>query len=104
LFSGKFSVGDYLRGRRPDATLRAIGAEAGTIVDTNLPQAVAGMLGARGTELLHQRPFLGDGLGGPGCWSAREPAESEWTDVRRGLTVARLGAAAPVGTTVWGKG
>src|SRR5439155_15495068 len=45
LFSGKFSVGDYLRGQRPDATLKAIEAEAGTIVDTNVAQAVTAMLG-----------------------------------------------------------
>jgi DUF1009 family protein len=53
-----------------------------------------------GVELLDQRPFLGDWLGGSGCWSAREPTESEWTDVRRGLTVARLVADAQVGQTV----
>ena len=100
LFSGKFSVGDYLRGQRPDATLKAIEAEAGTIVDTNVAQAVTAMLGRMGIELLDQRPFLGDWLGGSGCWSAREPTEAEWADVRRGLTVARLVADAQVGQTV----
>jgi len=100
LFSGKFSVGDYLRGQRPDATLKAIEAEAGTIVDTNVAQAVTAMLGRMGIELLDQRPFLGDWLGGSGCWSAREPTEAEWADVRRGLAVARLVADAQVGQTV----
>jgi DUF1009 family protein len=100
LFSGKFSVGDYLRGQRPDVTLRAIEAEAGTMVDANLAQAVTAMLGRMNIELLDQRPFLGDWLGGTGCWSAREPTESEWADIRRGLTVARLVADAQVGQTV----
>ena len=100
LFSGKFSVGEYLRGERPDATLKALERDAGTIVDANLAQAVTAMLGGMGIELLDQRPFLGDWLGGSGCWSAREPTESEWTDVRRGLAVARLVADAQVGQTV----
>jgi UDP-2,3-diacylglucosamine hydrolase len=100
LFSGKFSVGEYLRGQRPDTTLKALETEAGTIVDTNLAQAVTAMLGRMGIELLDQRPFLGDWLGGAGCWSARGPTESEWADVRRGLTVARLVADAQVGQTV----
>src|SRR5262249_3794581 len=45
-------------------------------------------------------PCGGGWVGGRGWWSAREPTESEWTDVRRGLTVARLVADAQVGQTV----
>jgi hypothetical protein len=100
LFSGKFWLQDYLRESRPDATLAEIEAEAGTIVDTNIVQAVVAMLDRMGIDLLDQRPFLGDWLGGGGCWSARAPNEGEWADVRRGLAVARLVADAGVGQTV----
>lgn len=100
LFSGKFWLQDYLRESRPDAALAEIEAEAGTIVDTNIVQAVVAMLDRMGIDLLDQRPFLGDWLGGGGCWSARAPTEGEWADVRRGLAVARLVADAGVGQTV----
>jgi DUF1009 family protein len=100
LFSGKFSVQDYLRGKHPDAALAAIEREAGTIVDTNLVQAVVATLGRMGIELLDQRPFLGDWLGGSGCWTARGLTDGDWADVRRGLAVARLVADAGVGQTV----
>jgi len=100
LFSGKFWMQDLLRGDRPDAALAEITARAGTMVDTNLVQAVVATLGAMDITLLDQRPFLGDWLGGRGCWSRREPTEAEWSDIRRGLAVARLVADAGVGQTV----
>jgi UDP-2,3-diacylglucosamine hydrolase len=100
LFSGKFSMQDYLRENNPDAALAAIEREAGTIVDTNILRAVVATLGRMGIELLDQRPFLGDWLGGGGSWTARAPTDGEWVDVRRGLAVARLVADAGVGQTV----
>jgi len=100
LFSGKFWIQDFLRGNRPDTALAEITAEAGAMVDTNLVQAVVATLGQLDITLLDQRPFLGDWLGGNGCWSARAPTDAEWADVRRGLAVARLVADAGVGQTV----
>jgi UDP-2,3-diacylglucosamine hydrolase len=100
LFSGKFWLQDYLRESRPDATLAEIETKAGALVDANLVQVVVTMLGQMGIDLLDQRPFLGDWLGGSGCWSNRAPTDAEWVDVRRGLAVARLVADAGVGQTV----
>lgn len=100
LFSGKFWMEDFLRGDRPDAALTELTARAGTMVDANIVQAVVATLGRLGITLLDQRPFLGDWLGRSGCWSARAPSDAEWTDVRRGLTVARLVADAGVGQTI----
>jgi len=100
LFSGKFWMKDFLHGSRPDGALAEITAQAGTMVDANLVQAVVATLGQMGIALLDQRPFLGDWLGGTGCWSIRTPTEAEWTDVRRGLAVARLVADAGVGQSV----
>ena len=51
-------------------------------------------------ELLDQRPFLGDWVGAARTWSAREPTEAEWSDIRRGFAVARVMAQASVGQTV----
>jgi hypothetical protein len=100
LFSGKFWMRDFLHGARPDAALAEITARAGAMVDTSLVEAVVATLGRMDIALLDQRPFLGDWLGARGCWSAREPTDGEWSDIRRGLEVARLVATAGVGQTV----
>jgi DUF1009 family protein len=99
VFSGKFWMKDLLQ-ERPDAALAELKAQAGALVDANIVRAVAMTLGRLGIELLDQRPFLGDWIGRSGCWSRAEPTDAEWTDVRRGLTVARLVADAAVGQTV----
>ena len=100
VFSGKFWMKDLLQGRRPDATLAEMKAEAGAMTDANIVQVVVATLGRMGIELLDQRPFLGDWMGRSGCWSARAPSDTEWADVRRGLTIARLVADAGVGQAV----
>jgi UDP-2,3-diacylglucosamine hydrolase len=100
LFSGKFWMRDFLQGDGPDAALSEITARAGMMVDTNLVQSVVVTLGQMDIALLDQRPFLGDWLGPSGCWAAREPTTAEWSDIRRGLDVARLLADAGVGQTV----
>jgi DUF1009 family protein len=100
LFSGKFWMRDFLHGASPDAALAEITARAGVMVDTNLVEAVVATLGRMDIALLDQRPFLGDWLGARGCWSSREPTDAEWSDIRRGLDVARLVAASGVGQTV----
>jgi len=100
VFSGKFWMKDLLQERRPDAALAEMKAAAGALVDANIVQVVATTLRRMGIELLDQRKFLGDWLGRSGCWSSCAPTDAEWTDVRRGLTVARLAADAGVGQTV----
>jgi DUF1009 family protein len=100
LFSGKFWMGDLLAARAPDGALADMVARAGSFVDTNITQAIVTTLSGLGIELLDQRPFLGDWLGGPRTWTAREPSDAEWSDIRRGLAVARTLADASVGQTV----
>jgi DUF1009 family protein len=100
LFSGKFWLGDVLKTERGDAAGEAIAARAGSLVDGSLAQAVVGTLAALGVEVLDQRRFVGDWLGAPGVLSARQPTDVEWTDVRRGLTLARQCAEAGIGQTV----
>ena len=99
VFSGKFWMKDLLQ-ERPDAALAEMKVRAGALVDANIVQVVAMTLSRLGIELLDQRPFLGDWLSRSGCWSSRAPTDAEWTDVRRGLAVARLVADAAVGQTV----
>jgi len=99
VFSGKFWITDLLR-ERPDAALAGMKAEAGTMTESNIVQVVVSTLGRLGIELLDQRPFLGDWIGPRGCWSRRAPTDSEWEDIRRGLTVARLVADVGVGQAV----
>jgi hypothetical protein len=100
LLSGKFRLADVFATEAPDAAHARLAARAGQLVDTNLSAVAAATLDAMGIALLDQRPFLGDGIGGPGCWSAREPTGSEWDDVRRGLDAARTLADARIGQTV----
>ncbi len=100
LFSGKFSMVDVLRTGPADAGSADVLRRAGSRFDTRLAEAVIGTLGAMGIEVLDQRRFVGDWLDTDGCWSARQPTEAEWTDVRRGLELARVAADARIGQTV----
>ena len=75
-------------------------ARAGALLDGNITDVIAGTLAGLGIELLDQRPFLGDWLGGARTWSARAPTEDEWSDIRRGFAVARAVADLSVGQTV----
>jgi DUF1009 family protein len=100
LFSGKFWMADLLTTRAPDAAHTRMAASAGSLLDGNIAEAIVGTLAGLGIELLDQRPFLGDRLGGARTLSARPPSEAEWADIRRGFAVARLAADASVGQTV----
>jgi UDP-2,3-diacylglucosamine hydrolase len=100
LFSGKFWMTDLLAARETDVAHATMATRAGALLDGNIAQAIIATLDGLGIELLDQRPFLGDGLGTARAWSARGPAEAEWSDIRRGLAVARLNADASVGQTV----
>lgn len=100
LFSGKFSARDALAARPGDAAAHALEARAGSRMEVRLIEVVVATFAEMGVTVLDQRPFLGDGLTAPGCWSAREPTEEERRDVERGLTLARLLADARVGQTV----
>jgi DUF1009 family protein len=100
LLAGKFWMGDLLAARATDGAHADLTARAGALVDGNITQAIVGTLTALGIELLDQRPFLGESLGGARTWTRRAPAEAEWADIRRGFAVARLVAGASVGQTV----
>lgn len=100
VFSGKFWMGDLLAARSTDAAHARMVATAGSLLDGNIAQAITGTLAGLGIELLDQRTFLGDRLGGARTLSARAPDETEWSDIRRGFAVARLLADASVGQTV----
>jgi UDP-2,3-diacylglucosamine hydrolase len=100
VFSGKFWMGDLLATRDTDDVHAGMARRAGALLDGNIAAAIIGTLSGLGIELLDQRPFLGDWLGAARVWSAREPSEAEWSDIRRGFAVARLNAEASVGQTV----
>ncbi len=100
LFSGKFWMSDLLAASTPDAAHAGMAARAGSLLDGNITRAIVGTLDGMGIELLDQRSFLGDWLGAARVWSGREPSETEWSDIRRGFTVARMNAEASVGQTV----
>jgi DUF1009 family protein len=91
---------DLLGARTPDGALAAMVARAGTLEDGNITQAIVATLAGLGIELLDQRPFLGDWLGGARTWTSRAPSDAEWSDIRRGLAVARAVADAGVGQAV----
>jgi hypothetical protein len=100
LLSGRFSMGEFLQARAVDGAQARLEASVGSFVDTRMAEVMASALSGMGIELLDQRPFLGEWLAGAGGWSARQPGESEWADIRRGFAVARLAADAGVGQTV----
>jgi UDP-2,3-diacylglucosamine hydrolase len=97
-FSGKFWMSDLLHTQDGDAVHARM--TAGALVDANMTAMVVATLESLGITLLDQRAFLGERLGGAGCWSRRQPTAEEWADVRRGLEVARVAADAGIGQTV----
>ena len=102
LFAGRFSMPDVLRAdaSKADAVSRGVDARAGSRIDAKLVEVVIATLASVGVEVLDQRGFAGGWLAGAGCWTRRVPSDAEWTDVRRGLDVARLLAEARIGQTV----
>jgi len=100
LFSGRFSVRDLFQAAKVDSTFVEITTRAGSLIDVSLFGVVVRMLGDLGITVLDQRSFVGDWLGGSGCWSARAPNDGEWRDIRRGLEVGRALADLRVGQTV----
>lgn len=102
LFAGRFSMPDVLRADADtaDVVARGVGERAGSRIDARLAEVVIATLNGMGVEVLDQRPFAGGWLPGAGCWTRRSPSPTEWTDVRRGLDVARLLANARIGQTV----
>jgi DUF1009 family protein len=99
VFSGKFWMGDLLASGPPDGAHAEMAARAGALLDGNITRAIVATLAGLGVELLDQRPFLGDWLGGARTWTVRAPNDAEWSDIRRGFAVARLIADASVGQT-----
>jgi UDP-2,3-diacylglucosamine hydrolase len=100
LFSGKFSLGDVVRATSGDPAAASIVHAAGSRTGSSLADVVVQAFVTMGIEVLDQRAFMGDWVLGPGCWTARPPADDEWTDVWRGLDVARTCARAGIGQTV----
>src|SRR5919106_190930 len=94
------AMAPVLATRTPDALHARMASDAGALLDGNIAQAIVGTLAGVGIELLDQRTFLGDQLGGARTLSARAPSDAEWSDIRRGFVVARLNADASVGQTV----
>jgi DUF1009 family protein len=97
---GRFSMGEVLRAEPGDHMAHDLAARAGGRVDVKLVEAVIATLASVGVEVLDQREFLGDLLLAAGCWSRRSPTEPEWSEIRRGLGVARQMADQRIGQTV----
>lgn len=102
LFAGGFGLGPLVRTDLDEAddAARRVAARAGSRLDLDLVQGVTAVLADLGVEVLDQRPFLGDLEAGPRCWTRRQPTGGEWTEVRRGLALARTVAGAGIGQTV----
>ena len=100
LFAGTFRLSDVVRASRVDDAARSIVATAGSLADRRLSGVVVALLAARGIDVLDQRSFLADWLVAAGCWSERQPNSAEWNDLRVGLRLAGVSAAAGIGQTV----
>jgi len=97
---GRFSMGDVLRAEPGDDMTHDLAARAGSRVDVKLVETVIAMLASVGVEVLDQREFLRDLLLAAGSWSRRSPTEAEWSEIRRGLALARQMADQRIGQTV----
>ena len=97
---GRFSMGEVLRAEPGDDLTQNLAGRAGSRVDVKLVETVIGLLASVGVEVLDQREFLGDLLLASGCCSRRTPTDEEWTEIRRGLVLARQMADQRIGQTV----
>lgn len=68
--------------------------------DGALTGMVVATLAALGIEVLDQRPFLSPWMVQSGVLSARPPTDSEWSEIRHGLTLAQHLAGSGIGQTV----
>ncbi len=102
VLAGRFSMTDVLKTRTAAADEAALSIQdrAGSRIDRRLVDAVIALLAGVGVEVLDQRRFFGDLVPGAGCWTRRQPTTEEWTEIRRGLTLARAMADASIGQTV----
>ena len=85
---------------RADSFSRGLAERTGSRIDARLVNTIITTLAAFGIEVLDQRPFCGDALAPVGPWAGRAPSDSEWADLRQGLSVARTMADARIGQTV----
>lgn len=99
---GRFSMPAFLQEdvRRSDSVARDVVQAAGSRIAPRVFDSLVGLFTTVGVEVLDQRPFLGDVLAPARCWTARRPTDTEWRDVRRGLSLARAMASAAIGQTV----
>ncbi len=72
----------------------------GPVSAKKLIDALISTFASIGIDVLDQRGFVGNWLEGDGCWSTRRPDDTEWSDVTRGLALARMLANAGIGQTV----
>jgi len=102
VLAGRFSMTDVLKTRTASAddAARSLHDRAGSRVDRRLVDAIIAVFASVGVEVLDQRRFFGDLVPSAGCWGRRQPTAEEWTEIRRGLTVARAMAEASIGQTV----
>ena len=102
VLAGHFAMTHILKAPEAstDAVALSLRDRAGSRIDSKLGEAVIGLFASVGVEVLDQRRFLGDLVAGEGCWSRRSPTPEEWSEIRRGLTLAREMADASIGQTV----
>ncbi len=99
---GRFSMTDVLHTRTStaDETALSLQGRAGSRIDSRLVDAIIALFAGVGVGVLDQRRFLGDLVPEAGCWSRRAPTADEWTEIRRGLALAREIADASIGQTI----
>jgi len=102
VLAGRFSMTDVLQYRTSttDEAALSLQGRAGSRIDSRLVDAIIALFAGVGVEVLDQRGFLGDLVPDAGCWSRRTATADEWTEIRRGLELARGIADASIGQTV----
>jgi DUF1009 family protein len=87
-----------------DAWLDGLGvkvlADLAVKSDDSVLRTIAGALGERGLPVIDPTPFLQDRLAGEGVLGRHAPTESEWSDARYGMELARAIGRLDLGQTV----
>ena len=100
LFVGKFWKERLFARRHQDVDGAARRLAREGLSDAALAETVVATLSGLGIEVLDQRPFLSPWIATSGVLTARPPTDSEWTEIRQGLSLARHLASLGIGQTV----
>lgn len=99
VMAGKIDKEELLDRRGMDRTFLNVLDQASALQDTKILEAVMNLFGSRGIRMVPPDRYTASLLVGSGVLTKRGPSESEWQDLRYGVSVAKHLARLEIGQT-----